>query len=155
MKKRNNSSSDAFVLGVSMGTCFGIMLAVLLNEIMYFPLCLVIGLGIGLSVSGEKIEFKLTNGKKTKIKLDLNKEYTIKTTPKKILLNSIVSTLVIGIILFLCLTCYREGFANMLTSFGNFGTEYTLECVLLILPLIFILVVIIKTLKLIEQVMKK
>ena len=47
---------------------------------MYFPLCLVAGLAIGLSVSGEKIEFKLTNEKKTKIKLDLNKEYTIKTT---------------------------------------------------------------------------
>ena len=90
MKKRNNSSSDAFVLGISMGTCFGIMLVVLSNEIMYFPLCLVAGLAIGLSVSGEKIEFKLTNKKKTKIKLDLNKEYTIKTTPKKILLNSIV-----------------------------------------------------------------
>lgn len=43
----------------------------------------------------------------------------------------------------------------MLASFGNFGTEYTLECILLILPLIFIFVVIIKTLKLIEQVMKK
>lgn len=155
MKKRNNSSSDAFVLGISMGTCFGIMLVALSNEIMYFPLCLVAGLAIGLSVSGEKIEFKLTNEKKTKIKLDLNKEYIIKTTPKKILLNSIVSTLVIGIILFLCLTCYREGFANMLASFGNFGTEYTLECILLILPLIFIFVVIIKTLKLIEQVMKK
>ena len=41
MKKRNNSSSDAFVLGISMGTCFGIMLVVLSNEIMYFPLCLV------------------------------------------------------------------------------------------------------------------
>ena len=38
MKKKNNSSSDAFVLGISMGTCFGIMLVVLSNEIIYFPL---------------------------------------------------------------------------------------------------------------------
>lgn len=83
MKKKNNSSSDAFVLGISMGTCFGIMLVALSNEIMYFPLCLVAGLAIGLSVSGEKIEFKLANEKKTKIKLDLIKNILLKQHLKK------------------------------------------------------------------------
>lgn len=147
-KKKNDNAGDlAFVLGMSIGIFIGLALTIAFNDIVYFPLYLTVGITVGIAISGQNIE--ITRSKKEKkekpiIKIDLNEELEIKTTPKKILLDSIGIAFIIAIIVFLCLTCYRDIFITMLEGFKDFDNRDILEYVLILLPFLYIISAFIK-----------
>lgn len=149
MKKKNTSSdNDAFILGVAIGVSIGILLSLILNDIVYYPLCLAIGIGFGTSISGESMDFKwsslkdIKKLKKEDIGIDIDKELVIKSSLRKILLNSIITTFIIAIVIILSLTCFRDMLILILKSFES--EEEVLEYVLFLLPLIYIIVVTVK-----------
>lgn len=150
MKKKKNTEDSgdlAFVLGICIGLCIGLLLSIAFNDILYFPLYLVVGLTFGVVISGEKIELKWsTKDKKSKpiIRFDANAKLEKRTTPKKILIESIGTAAVVVIIIFLCSTCFREAFKYLIDIFDKMNTREILESVLLLLPFLYIIIILLK-----------
>lgn len=150
MKKKKNTEDSgdvAFVLGICIGLCVGLLLSIAFNDILYLPLYLVVGLTFGIAISGEKIELKWsTKDKKSKpiIRFDVNAKLENETTPKKILIQSISSAVVVGIIIFLCSTCFRDAFSHLIDVYDKMNTREILESILLLLPFLYIIIILLK-----------
>lgn len=80
--------------------------------------------------------------KKKNSKLNFNKEYVTKTTPKRMLLDSVIATLVVGIIIIFCLTYLRDFLIALLNTADTFKS--VMEYTLMTLPFIFVVAVCVK-----------